>query len=62
MNYRHRAVFLFAIMILTAVCLPASVGAQATPAERTFSGKVGNKYRVQMRLRRDGGKLSGSWR
>ena len=61
MNYRHRAVFLFAIMILTAVCLPASVGAQATPAERTFSGKVGNKYRVQMRLRRDGGKLSGTY-
>lgn len=33
--------------------------AQVSRAEQVFSGKLGNEYRIQMRLRREGGTLSG---
>lgn len=42
--------------------LSASVAAtQSASAERVFSGKLGHKYRIQMRLRREGGKLTGTY-
>ena len=37
----------------------AAVG--VAQAERVFSGKLGDKYRIQMRLRRVGRKLSGAY-
>jgi hypothetical protein len=43
-----------------ALLLTAASGVRAQ-GERTFSGKLGNRYRIQMRLRRDGGKLSGTY-
>ena len=46
----------------TCLWLFAAVAAgQGPPAERVFSGKLGEKYRIQMRLRREGGKLSGAY-
>jgi hypothetical protein len=47
-----------------AACLSlfaAIVTAQAPAAERVFSGKLGDKYRIQMQLRREGSKLSGTY-
>lgn len=41
--------------------LAPAASAQAEQGERVFGGKLGNKYRIQMRLRRDGGKLSGAY-
>ena len=65
MRYAHRFAFpSFAGLCAAAACLwlfAAVAAAQITPAERVFSGKLGNKYRIQMRLRRDGKTLSGSY-
>ncbi|HEX3227543.1 MAG TPA: DUF3298 and DUF4163 domain-containing protein [Pyrinomonadaceae bacterium] len=49
---------------LAAACLSlfaAVAAAQGPQNERVFSGKLGNKYRIQMRLRRVGGNLAGSY-
>jgi len=55
---------------LTRACLAAAAclslfataaAAQVPQADRVFSGKLGNKYRIQMRLHRDGGNLAGSY-
>jgi uncharacterized protein DUF3298 len=47
--------------VAACVSLFAAIAGQAAQGERVFSGKLGNKYRIQMRLRRDGGKLSGTY-
>ena len=51
--------FLPCACLATAACLWFFAAVGAAQAERVFSGKLGNKYRIQMRLRREGGKLSG---
>src|SRR2546423_3727065 len=62
---RSRKHFLPRACVAAAACLSlfASVAAaaQVAQAERVFSGKLGDKYRIQMRLRREGGKLSGTY-
>ena len=51
---------LFAVATCLALC--ATMAARQTARnDRVFSGKLGNKYRIQMRLRREGGKLSGAY-
>ena len=65
MRHTHRFVFpLFVRLIVVATCLSlftAVAAAQVAHSERVFSGKLGNKYRIQMRLRREGGKLTGTY-
>ena len=62
MNYSHRFNFSLAVLFVAAVCFSMSAAAaMQSTTERTFSGKVGDKYRVQMRLKRDGGTLSGTY-
>src|SRR5256885_14893661 len=46
---------------LAVTCLLFFAGVAAAQSERTFSGKLGDKYRIQMRLRRAGGTLSGTY-
>jgi hypothetical protein len=61
---RGRRYFLLNACVTAAACLglfAAVAVAQVPLAERVFSGKLGDKYRIQMRLRRDGGKLSGAY-
>ena len=61
---RHGRVLIFRLLvILIAGFCPwvAAVRAQVTPTERVFSGTVNYKYRIQMRLRRAGKTLSGSY-
>lgn len=56
--------FLLLACIASASCLSLFVtvaAAQAAQPEEVFSGKLGNKYRIQMRLRREAGKLSGAY-
>src|SRR5436190_24379340 len=64
MRYAQRIVFSsFAVLCAAAACLffAAVAAAQITPADRVFSGKLGEKYRIQMRLRREGKMLTGSY-
>ena len=59
---RDRRHFLSCKCVVVAGCLllfAAVALAQVSRAERVFSGKLGNKSRIQMRLRREGGTLSG---
>src|SRR2546421_6810964 len=61
---RDRKYLLVNAWITAAACLSlfaAVAVAQVPPAERTFSGKLGDKYRIQMQLRREGPKLSGTY-
>ena len=49
---------------VAAACLwlfAAVAAGQGPQGERVFSGKLGEKYRIQMRLRREGEKLSGTY-
>ena len=52
--------FLCACLVAT-ICMSLFAVIVGAQGERIFSGKLGNKYRIQMRLRRDGGKLSGTY-
>src|SRR5436190_19126590 len=65
MRHMHRFVFpLFVRLIVVVTCLSlftAVAAAQVAQSERVFSGKLGNKYRIQMRLRREGGNLTGTY-
>lgn len=61
---RGRRYFLLNACVTAAasLCLFATVAvAQVAPAERVFSGKLGDKYRIQMQLRREGRRLSGTY-
>jgi len=59
---RNRNYFLLRACVAAAACLFAAVaGAQVPQNERIFSGKLGAKYRIQMRLRREGENLAGSY-
>src|SRR2546423_1254693 len=61
---RDRKYLLVNARITAAACLSlfaAVAVAQVPPAERTFSRKLGDKYRIQMQLRREGARLSGTY-
>lgn len=62
---RNRKRLSLSACLAAAACLPllaaVAPGQAVAQGERVFGGKLGNKYRIQMRLRREGGKLSGSY-
>src|SRR2546430_6414092 len=47
--------------LVTATCLSFFAAVVAAQGERVFSGELGQKYRIQMRLRRESGNLAGSY-
>jgi hypothetical protein len=61
---RSRKHFLPHACVTATACLSlfaAVAAAQVPPAERVFSGQLGDKYRIQMQLRREGRRLSGTY-
>jgi len=61
---KSRTHFLPRACLAATACLSlfaTAAAAQVSQADRVFSGKLGNKYRIQIRLHRDGGSLAGSY-